>query len=240
MKKIVMMLGALPFMILSIVTMGLSLSLPSFFINWSLNLISNFTPVIKFPLLGLSLAAAFYLYGFSLIFIAPFINFILNSKLKPFRGASVSLGCLRWYIHNTLTMIVRYSFLEFITPTAFASLYYRMMGMKIGKNVTINSTAIADPSMIQLGDNVVIGGSANIMAHYAQGSVMVITPVKIRNNATIGLRASLMGGVEVGERSIVLANSFVLPNTKIPPKETWGGVPAVRVNLQDYKQELFQ
>ena len=80
-------------------------------------------------------------------------------------------------------------------------------------------------------DNVTIGGSASVLAHYAQSGYLVIAPVKICRGATIGLRAVVMGGVEVGEKAKVLASSFVLPNTKIPPGETWAGIPAQRIEL---------
>ena len=50
--------------------------------------------------------------------------------------------------------------------------------------------------------------------------------------ATIGLRAVIMGGVEVGAKAKVLASSFVLPNTKIPDGETWAGIPARRIELE--------
>lgn len=106
------------------------------------------------------------------------------------------------------------------------------MGMRIGRNVTINSTALADPSLIEMGDGVTIGGSASIMAHYAQGGYLVIAPVRIAAGATIGLRAIIMGGVEVGEKARVLAGSFVLPNTCIPAGETWAGIPARRIELE--------
>ena len=140
-------------------------------------------------------------------------------------------------MHCTLTLIVRYSFLEFVTPTPFAQAYYRYMGMKIGRNVTINSTAIADPSMVRLDDHVTIGGSASIMAHYAQGSYLVISPVRLRAGATIGLRAIIMGGVNVGEKAKVLAGSFVLPNTIIPAGEVWAGIPAQRIDLESTNKE---
>ena len=88
---------------------------------------------------------------------------------QPYRGSAVTLAALRWYVHCTMTLVVRYSFLEFVTPSPFSQLYYRLMGMRIGRGVTLNSTAIADPSLIELGDGATIGGSANILAHYAQG-----------------------------------------------------------------------
>jgi acetyltransferase-like isoleucine patch superfamily enzyme len=130
-----------------------------------------------------------------------------------------------------MTLVVRYSFLEFVTPTPFSQMYYRLMGMKIGRHVTLNSTAIADPSLIELEDGATIGGSANILAHYAQGGFLVIATVKIGAGATIGMRAVIMGGVEVGAKAKVLANSFVLPHTKVPAGETWAGIPAQRIEL---------
>ena len=109
----------------------------------------------------------------------------------------------------------------------------RLLGRRLaGKRiVTINSTAIADPSLIEMEDGVTIGGTASIMAHYAQGGYLVIAPVRLRAGATIGLRAIVMGGVEVGEKAKVLAGSFVLPNTRIPAGETWAGIPAQRIEL---------
>lgn len=90
----------------------------------------------------------------------------LGGRLQPYRGSAV-------------TLVVRYSFLEFVTPSPFSRLYYILMGMKIGREVTLNSTAIADPSRIEIGDRATIGGSANILAHYAQGGFLVIAPVKV-------------------------------------------------------------
>lgn len=190
---------------------------------------------LKYPLTGLALAASYFVYGLSLLIIAPALNFLLGGRLKPYRGSAVSLTALRWYVHCTMTLVVRYSFLEFVTPSPFAQLYYRLMGMKIGRNVQINSTAIADPSLIELADNATIGGSASVLAHYAQGGYLVIAPVKIGAGATIGLRAVVMGGVEVGAKAKVLASSFVLPNTKIPPGETWAGIPAQKIELDRNK-----
>lgn len=85
--------------------------------------------------------------------------------------------------------------------------------------------------------HVTIGGSASRLAHYAQGGYLVIPPVVIKRGATIGLRAMVMGGVKVGKKAKVLASSFVLPGTKIPPGETSAGIPAQRNALNRVKSE---
>ena len=110
-----------------------------------------------------------------------------------------------------------------------------LMGMKIGRGVHINSTHISDPAMIELGDKVTIGGSAVIAAHYAQAGYLIIARVRIGRGATIGLRATIMGDVVIGDGARVLPNSVVLPKTRIAAGETWGGVPAVRLDPESLK-----
>jgi acetyltransferase-like isoleucine patch superfamily enzyme len=137
-------------------------------------------------------------------------------RLKPFRGGYYSLGAVPWYFHNALTYIVRYTFLEFITPTPMNILFYRMMGMKIGKNVHLNTTNISDPCLIEIGDKVTIGGSAHIIAHYASKGYIIVDHVKIGNGATVGLKATIMGDVEIGETAAIGPHEVILPKSRIP------------------------
>jgi len=236
MQRLLAIVGPLPFMALAIMVAGLALGVGVFLFEQCFSApLAAITSWWRYPLTGLALATSYFAYGLSLLLIAPALNFLLGGKLDPYRGSQVSFAALRWYVHCTMTLVVRYSFLEFVTPSALGQLFYLLMGMKIGRNVTINSTAIADPSLIELQDGATIGGSASVMAHYAQGGFLVIAPVIIGAGATIGMRAVIMGGVQVGAKAKVLAGSFVLPNTKIPAGETWAGVPARRIELENGK-----
>ena len=42
--------------------------------------------------------------------------------------------------------------------------------------------------------------------------------------------------VEIGEKAKILPNSVVLPKTRIPAGETWGGVPAIRIPKEQMDQ----
>jgi len=129
---------------------------------------------LHFMALGLSFALGFLLYALSSILVFPLLNFLIPFKPKPWRGSWFSLGALPWYYHNAFNYMVRYTVLDLITPSPLTMLYYRLMGMKMGKGVMINSTNISDPCMITLGDNVTIGGSATLLAHYGQKGYLVI------------------------------------------------------------------
>lgn len=179
-----------------------------------------------------ALGAGFFSYGFSLIFIVPTINYLIGGRLKEWRGPYYSFESLRWFLHNGLTYLVRFTFLEFVTPSPLGILFYQMMGMKIGKGVQINSTWISDPSLIEIGDKATIGGSVTLVAHYGQGGLLIVAPVKIGANCTIGLKATVMGGVTIGDGAKILPHSIVLPKTVIPAGEIWGGVPAQKIEIK--------
>jgi len=177
---------------------------------------------------GTSIVLGFLACGFTALAVVPMGNLLVRPLLKPFRGPAYSTEVFGWYVHNVLTYSLRYTFLEWVTPTPFNQFFYRRMGMKIGKRVELNTTNISDPAFFTLEDGVTIGGSATLLAHYAMGGYLIIAPVVIRKGATIGLRAVVMGGVEIGEGAKVLPNSVVMPKTVIPAGETWAGVPARR------------
>lgn len=234
--RILEFVAPLVFFAIAAVTAGLALGVAAAAFEWLQPSGADWSDWQRYALQGIALGASYYVYGFALILIAPLVCFVLGSaRLRPYRGPSVSVSALSWYINNAVVFVARYSFLEFVTPTIYLQIFYRLMGMKIGRDVMINSTAITDPSLIELGDRATIGGSASLIAHYGQGGYLVVAPVKIGAGATVGLRATVMAGAEIGEGAKVLANSFVLPNARIPAGETWGGVPAVRLELSQFR-----
>jgi len=209
--------------------LGLSLLPSVLFVNYLFQWGETFQELPRFFIWGTSIILAFFIYGFTAIIIVPIPNLIVLKYFKPRRGPYYSVELFWWYLHNILTYSIRYSFLEWITPTPFNVFFYRQMGMKIGERVEINTTNISDPGLITLEEGVTIGGSATVIAHYGVKGYLIIAPVLIKKNATVGLRAIVMGGVEIGEGSKILPNSVVLPKSIVPAGETWAGIPAKKI-----------
>lgn len=231
------MVVLLPMYLVGVVCFGLALIPGVSLFRWGYGQLQSYPTLVQNIGYGFLIAAAYVLFGFSLILIVPALNFISRAYPKPWRGPYYSLQTIRWGIHNAFTYIPRFVFLEYMTPTPFNLLFYRLMGMKIGRNVQINTTHISDPCLIELGDKATIGGSVTLIAHYAQGGFLVIAPVKIGKGATIGLRAIILGDVEIGEKAKILPNSVVLPKTRIPAGETWGGVPACKIEISLFRKK---
>lgn len=100
--------------------------------------------------------------------------------------------------------------------------------IRIGNHVNVQDGSVLhtlyQKSTVEIGDYVSIGH--NVTVHGA----------KIDNYALIGMGATLLDYVEVGEGAIVAAGALVLSNTKIPPFTLWAGVPAKMVKAVEPEQ----
>lgn len=137
-----------------------------------------------------------------------------------------TFGAYLWAFVNSLVTFVRFAGnLELFRVTPLLNLYYKGMGAKIGRDVIINSVIVYDPDLLEIGDNVVIGGDVVLMAHSGEGKYLHIRKVKIGNGASIGQSSTILCGAEIGEGAIVGAMSLVPKDCKIPPGSIYGGVP---------------
>jgi hypothetical protein len=210
------LIALVPLYLIGILGMGISLLPGVYFANYIYDITMELPKFWHYLSISCGIIMAYFLYGLTLIFVMPILNFLMPFRLKPFRAGYYSLESVPWYFHNAFTYIVRYTFLEFITPTPLNMLFYRMMGMKIGKGAHINTTNISDPAMIEIGNYVTIGGSVHMIGHYASKGFLIVDKVKIKDRATIGLKATIMGNVEIGEGAAVGPHEVILPKSRIP------------------------
>ncbi len=191
------------------------------------------SPLLAWGLRGFSVALAFFVAGLALLVVVPIFNFVLPTRVKPFKGGYYTLAAVPWFLHNALFYLVRYTFLPFVTLTPFGVWFLKAMGMKIGRHAFINTEHISDPQLITVGDDAALGGSVRIFAHYGGGGNLVVAPIFIGDRATLGSGACIMGDVIIGKNAVILPQSVVLPGSRVPDGETWGGIPARRITKEE-------
>lgn len=185
---------------------------------------------------GLALAGSFFVFGFALLVIVPVYNFVLPTRVKPFKGGYYTVHAVPWALHNALFYLVRYTFLSFVTLTPIGIWFLKAMGMTIGRHAFVNTELISDPRLITLGDDVTLGGSVRIFAHYGGGGNLVIEPVVIEDRATVGIGVTIMGDVRIGRGAVILPHSALLPGSRVGAGETWGGVPARPISREEMER----
>ncbi len=108
---------------------------------------------------------------------------------------------------------------------------YRMIGFRIGRNVTIGMRCYMDdlePRRTVIGHGVTISYGCYFALH---GKGQDRTHIVIKNNAYVGLRAVILGGkrgVRIGRGATIGAASLVIRS--VPDGQTAVGVPARVIN----------
>lgn len=177
-------------------------------------------------ILGLTIAGGFFLFGLTLLLLVGFLNIILNLRLKEGQYSFKDAEMLKWFFLNALVQGVKVFFMDFMLLTPFANLFYRMMGAKLGRNVQINSKNVADLSLLEIGDNSVIGGNATVIGHVFERKGLKLKKIKIGSNVVIGLNAVIMPGCEIGDHAMIGVSAVLLKDTKVESKDVWFGIPA--------------
>jgi len=111
--------------------------------------------------------------------------------------------------------------------------FYTAYGLEIrvGNRVFINQNCtLYDLAEISIGDDVMIGPNVSIIteghpvAPSQRRAYVVGKPIVIEKNVWIAAGATIVGGVTVGENSVVAAGSVVTKD--VPPNTLVGGNPA--------------
>lgn len=137
-----------------------------------------------------------------------------------------SWSVVGWATTGAVTNFANEMFLKHWKGTPMLNLWYRALGAKIGKRVTINSIYIFDWNLLTLDDDVVIGGDCVLMAHSLEGGKMRMRPVHLGKSAMVGGNAKVMPGCVLGERAVLGASSLLTKGAQVPAHHMWGGVPA--------------
>ena len=223
--NIVALLSTSPLIFIYISCIGISCIPGVSLCIWSWEQTLEMSILVRAICMAFSFSTGGFFFVLTLVFVVPFFNLPFLYWVRKnggYRGPWFSVQTVPWYMHNAMIYLVRYTVLDFITPSILNDLFFRMMGMKIGKNVTINTSNISDACLIELEDNVTIGGSAVLMAHYGMHGLLVIDKLKVREKTTVGLNAMIFGGANMGDRATVGPNAVVLPKTKIEDGEKFG------------------
>jgi acetyltransferase-like isoleucine patch superfamily enzyme len=180
--------------------------------------------------LGVAGAAGYFVFGLALLVILPLARWLLLATGTPVgRFPYLSWGAYRWASYNALTLLLRFSFINWIRVTPFLPLYHRLMGMKVGRRVQFNTAVVADQNLLEVGDDSVIGGDVTLVCHAAESGLLVTAPTRIGRRVTVGIMAVIMPGCDVGDDAVIAAGAVVTKGTAIGAGEVWAGVPARRV-----------
>lgn len=141
-----------------------------------------------------------------------------------------------WKYRNPARLALNYfiiSICRHVPPSELKNSLYRLIGVKIGKNVGIGMDVIMDPfypDLIFIGSGAIIGWGVKIFTHEFTNQMIKFGSVIIGKKSMIGQFSVIRPGIHIGNKSLVGAVSFI--NKDVPNGKIMGGVPIKIINIK--------
>ena len=130
---------------------------------------------------------------------------------------------LRWWF------VTRYQALAgtgFLSGTPLMSLYYRLMGAKVGEGCVIDSALCGCFDMIEIGAGTCIGNETQLLGSRVEGGYLKLGRVSIGEDCYIGIHSTLGLNTEMQNGTRLDNLSLLQDGASIPAGEAWSGSPA--------------
>jgi acetyltransferase-like isoleucine patch superfamily enzyme len=179
---------------------------------------------LRFSLL-LDVAIFLLAYG---LYTALLLNLIrLRWPYPTGRQAMDSTGFTLWKLNAVLVDLAMKSLAPFRTVFTEAPLAM-LWGARVGSSPAFGGV-LRDHPLLSFGDYCTIGQNSVITAHAITHDYIYLAPVRIGNNAVVGIDCTVMPGVTLGDNAVLAPGAVATTDTVIPANELWGGIPARKI-----------
>jgi len=215
--------------IIPIIAYGVALFPPILFIYFLFKIL-DLSNILHLLFFSIMLVIDYLILIFSTIFSTAFFINTLSLKYEEGEyGKSLKDKTAFKYALYFALYYPTYKLINIFVLPPIKSFYLSLIGCKIGKNVFLAGEEwIADPCIIEIGDNTMIGGRALITGHLAEDKLK-IKKVKIGKNCLVGGEAFIMPGVIIEDNVVIGAKSLITKGKKLSKGKIYAGIPAKEI-----------
>jgi amino acid adenylation domain-containing protein len=138
------------------------------------------------------------------------VKFLVLRKAEPGEYPVWGFYYLRWWFTRNLLRASLVIVAPLLEETALYNIWLRLLGMKIGSRVLINTKHIGEPSLIQIDDDVRIELNSFLLPHAIESGLLILKPIRIGTSCVVNPRAYVVQG------------TMLLPDTEVGPLSTTG------------------
>lgn len=188
--------------------------------------------VLRVVVVSLAIVPSYALFALALMFVSALATRVTRWRTEP--DMEMPLRQLEWPLLDWVRYMVNIHVVRLFAGTLFRgtpiwSAYLRLSGGRIGRRVYVNTLALSDHNLLELGDDVVIGEGVHMSGHTVEAGVVRTGRVAVGRNVTIGLGSIVGIGVTIGPETQIGAMSLVPKNTELRGGAVYAGVPAIPI-----------
>jgi acetyltransferase-like isoleucine patch superfamily enzyme len=170
-------------------------------------------PLLLFCLFaGVSLFLFFF---FGLILTGAAVR-LLSLGVGPGRYRAFSPTMVLWSLLNSIHTLAFRIILPIVPAGYFTTMYFRLAGCRLGRDVWLTTAALLDPYLMSIGDGTMVGGDVTISAHLFSRGRLYLAPVRIGRDCEIGAHALICAGATIGDGATVGIRAFIRRGSVVP------------------------
>jgi non-ribosomal peptide synthetase-like protein len=111
--------------------------------------------------------------------------------------------------------------------TPYICWLFRLLGVKIGKRVFMDTTDITEFDLVEIGDDVALNNGCILQTHLFEDRVMKMSHVRIGNRCSVGAGALVLYDTHMADGSSLEDLSLLMKGEALPAGTSWTGIPAI-------------
>ena len=171
------------------------------------------TYVVVMSLLALPISIAF----------AIVLKWLVIRRYKPGEYPLWSFYYFRWWL---ATRVQSVSGMLLFEGTPIMSLFYRLMGAKVGRNCIIDTSLCGVYDLLTIGDDTCIGSRTQLLGYRVQNGMLIIGSIEIGSRCFIGSHAAVGLNTKIGDGACLDDLSLLPDGATIGAGEARRGSPA--------------
>ena len=174
-----------------------------------------------------ALALAGCAYGLASFLFVVVLKWLLVGRYRP-RAAPMwtAFVWLSEAVTNLYESLAVPNLLDHLRGTPVLPWALRLLGVKIGRGVFLNTTDITEFDCVRIGDGAELNSLCGPQTHLFEDRVMKIGLVEIGARVTVGARATILYDSRVGDGVCLGPLTLVAKGEQLPPDTRWEGCPA--------------
>lgn len=146
--------------------------------------------------------------------------------LRPVRPTICSIYHPDFWCAERIWKVHPIHYLNMFNGTPFKNLFWRLMGVRVGRRVFDDGAHISEPTLTAIGDESVLNYGSKIQCHSQEDGTFKCDRTTLGAGCTVGVHAFMLYGVTMGDGAELDADSFLMKGEYVPANAKWGGNPA--------------
>ena len=148
---------------------------------------------------------------------------LLFHPLRPRFCSIYDVNFWRW---ERFWKVPGWAYLQVFNGTPFKAGLWRLLGVRIGRRVFDDGCAMAERTLVSIGNDCVLNAGSKIQCHSQEDGTFKADRTRIGAGCTLGVSTTVHYGVTVGDGAAFAPGSFVMKGEEVPAGAQWGGNPA--------------